>query len=286
MPDMDLKEIRRLVIIALFSDDELMEKLVLKGGNALDIVYGVGSRASLDIDLSIAQDFIDLKDTERRIFRSLTDRFDAAGYVIFDEKFGARPRKRKEGLSEVWGGYAIEFKLIDRDSFEKYKDDWSKLQKNAAPVAPNMSPKFKIEISKHEFVETKEEIELDDYTIYVYSLPMIVIEKLRAICQQMPEYHLRGYATARARDFYDIHSIVTAKEIDITTAENIDLINHIFEAKEVPLEFLGNIEQTREFHRENWQTVKESVSADLKNFDYYFEFVVQMTEELKASRII
>jgi predicted nucleotidyltransferase component of viral defense system len=286
MPDMDLKEIRRLVIIALFSDDELMEKLVLKGGNALDIVYGVGSRASLDIDLSIAQDFIDLEDTERRIFKSLTDRFDAAGYVIFDEKFEARPRKRKEVLSEVWGGYAIEFKLIDRDSFEKYKDDWSKLQKNAAPVAPNTSPKFKIEISKHEFVETKEEIELDDYTIYVYSLPMIVIEKLRAICQQMPEYHLRGYATARARDFYDIHSIVTAKEIDITTAENIDLINHIFEAKEVPLEFLGNIEQTREFHRENWQTVKESVSADLKDFDYYFEFVVQMTEELKASGII
>jgi predicted nucleotidyltransferase component of viral defense system len=284
---MDLKDIRRLVIIALFSDDELMEKLVLKGGNALDIIYGIGSRSSLDIDLSIAQDFIDLKDTERRIFKSIKDRFDAAGYVIFDDKFEAVPRKRKEDLSEVWGGYAIEFKMIDKANFEKHKDNLSKLQKNAIPVAPNHSPKFKIEISKFEFVEPKEEVELDDYTIYVYSLPMIVIEKLRAICQQMPEYHLRGYATSRGRDFYDIHSTITAEKIDITSTENIELIKRIFEVKEVPLEFLNNIEQTREFHRENWQTVIERVTGgDLKEFDFYFDFVVELTKKLKALRVI
>ncbi len=40
---MDLKDIRRLVIVALFSDDELMEKLVLKGGNALDVIYNIGT---------------------------------------------------------------------------------------------------------------------------------------------------------------------------------------------------------------------------------------------------
>lgn len=283
---MELKEIRRLVIIALFSDDELMEELVLKGGNALDIVHGIGSRTSLDIDLSIAKDFVDLKDTETRIFKSLKDRFDAAGYVIFDETFEARPRKRREGLSEVWGGYAIDFKLIDKTGHEKYKDDLTKLQKYAIPVAPNHSPKFKIEISKYEFVETKEEVDFDDYTIYVYSLPMIAVEKLRAICQQMPEYHLRGYPTPRARDFYDIHSIVTAKEINLTSAENIDLIQHIFEAKEVPLEFLNKVEETREFHRENWQAVIESVSGDLKDFDYYFDFVLQMIKDLKANGII
>ena len=283
---MDLKDIRRLVIIALFSDDELMEKLVLKGGNALDIIYDIGSRSSLDIDLSIAQDFVDLKDTERRIFRSLKDRFDAAGYVIFDESFEHRPRQRKEGLSEVWGGYAIEFKLIGKENFERFKDDLSNLRRNATPVAPNHSPKFKIEISKFEFVETKEEVELDEYTIYVYSLPMIVIEKLRAICQQMPEYHLRGYSTPRARDFYDVHSIIAAEEVDITTAENIDLIKQIFAVKEVPLDFLRNIEQTREFHRENWQAVIESVSGDIKEFDYYFDFVIQITEKLKTLRVI
>lgn len=35
-----LERIKTLAIVAMFSDDDLMERLVLKGGNALDIVYG------------------------------------------------------------------------------------------------------------------------------------------------------------------------------------------------------------------------------------------------------
>ena len=35
---MDFDQIRRLTIVALFSDDELSERLVLKGGNALSLV--------------------------------------------------------------------------------------------------------------------------------------------------------------------------------------------------------------------------------------------------------
>ena len=34
-----LEQVKKLVIIAMFSDDDLMERLVLKGGNLLDIVY-------------------------------------------------------------------------------------------------------------------------------------------------------------------------------------------------------------------------------------------------------
>ena len=34
-------------------DDVLLEQLVLKGGNAMALVYGFGSRASLDVDMSI-----------------------------------------------------------------------------------------------------------------------------------------------------------------------------------------------------------------------------------------
>ena len=57
---MDLKkleEIKRLAIIAMFSDDVLMDTLVLKGGNALDIVYKIASRSSIDLDFSMEQDF-------------------------------------------------------------------------------------------------------------------------------------------------------------------------------------------------------------------------------------
>lgn len=48
-----LDEIRKLGIIAMFSDDELMEMLVLKGGNAMALFYSEYSRASIDLDFSL-----------------------------------------------------------------------------------------------------------------------------------------------------------------------------------------------------------------------------------------
>jgi len=51
-----LEEIKRLVIIAMFSDDDLMDRFVLKGGNALDLAYKVSTRASMDVDLSMESD--------------------------------------------------------------------------------------------------------------------------------------------------------------------------------------------------------------------------------------
>lgn len=283
---MDLKEIRRIVIIALFSDDVLMEKFVLKGGNALDIIHNIGTRSSIDIDVSISDDFTDLEDTQNRLFKSLRDRFDASGYVVFDESFEPRPSVVREGRSIRWGGYQVEFKIIDRATFEKHQNDLEKLRRNAAFVSPNMHRKFKIDISKYEFCEAKQETELDSFTIYVYSLPMIAIEKIRAICQQMDEYKHRAYSTARARDFYDIYKIITAENIDLTTKENFNLLKHIFEAKEVPLNLIGKIRETKDFHLKDWDAVIQSVSGEIKDFDFYFDFVVKITDELEAFGIV
>ena len=52
---MDFDEIRRHTIVALFSDDALLEGLVLKGGNAISLIYGFGNRASLDLDWLIGR---------------------------------------------------------------------------------------------------------------------------------------------------------------------------------------------------------------------------------------
>ena len=46
-------DIKKAIVLGLFSNDYLLEKLVLKGGNALSLVYSISTRASLDIDLSI-----------------------------------------------------------------------------------------------------------------------------------------------------------------------------------------------------------------------------------------
>jgi Nucleotidyl transferase AbiEii toxin, Type IV TA system len=99
----DPAEIRKIAIIAMFSDDVLLNILVLKGGNAIDLVHGLSARGSFDIDFSMEGDFADLTQIRTRIFRALRDRFDSAGMIVFDEKFGPKPDVRREGLDERWG---------------------------------------------------------------------------------------------------------------------------------------------------------------------------------------
>ena len=53
----DSKQVKRLALVAMFSDDELMEKLVLKGGNALGLIHNVNGRMSFDIDMSMEDEF-------------------------------------------------------------------------------------------------------------------------------------------------------------------------------------------------------------------------------------
>jgi hypothetical protein len=130
-------------------------------------------------------------------------------------------------------------------------------------------------------VQGKREVEIDDYTVYVYSAEMIAIEKLRAICQQMPEYTPNRNRRARARDFYDIHLIATKTKTDLASAENLELSRHIFEAKEVPVSLLDKIFDYREFHRPDWDSVRASTRAPLREFDYYFDFVVAIAKSMK-----
>jgi hypothetical protein len=111
---------------------------------------------------------------------------------------------------------------------------------------------------------------------------MIAGEKLRAICQQMPDYRF-GNKTARARDFYDIHQIVSENEIDLTTRENLAMLAAIFSAKHVPPELLQHVDKYRDFHAPYWPAVKASISGAHEDFDYYFWFVVRLASNIHAA---
>jgi len=65
---MDLKlleTIKITAIQALVSDDDLMDRLILKGGNALDLVHKIAERASFDLDFSMKGSF----DTAQQILK-------------------------------------------------------------------------------------------------------------------------------------------------------------------------------------------------------------------------
>ncbi|MGB2806880.1 MAG: nucleotidyl transferase AbiEii/AbiGii toxin family protein [Sedimentisphaerales bacterium] len=282
-----LERIKKLSIIAMFSDDYLMDILVLKGGNAIDIVYGIASRSSLDLDFSIATEFnpIEMSSIKSRFEKALNRVFDESGYKIFDIKFGERPEDSGPDVPPFWGGYRLEFKLIDKTKYVELENDVQRLRLSAVDVGPGARKTYRIEISKWEYCDGKNAEELDDYTVYVYTPTMIVFEKLRAICQQMPEYSMflgKSYETARARDFFDIHTVVEHFNINLTTSENLNLLRGIFKAKEVPINLIGNIKEFREHHRQDFIAVENTVKPNIKikDFDYYFDYVVNKCNKL------
>jgi hypothetical protein len=276
---MDLADIRRLVIIAMFSDDVLFSLLALKGGNALNLVYRLGSRSSVDVDLSLSEDFVNLDDARDRIFRALRARFAEAKLVVFDERFSKRPPIAKDGEGK-WGGYQVDFKLMAQDKYRLATTEQAR--RESLVVGPSEQRVFSIQISKHEFCSGKVETELQSYSIYVYTPEMIIIEKLRAICQQMVEYPLRRHSTPRARDFYDIHSTIVGLSVNLAASGNMELVRNVFAAKHVELGLIAKIPEYREFHRQDWPAVELTVSGKIESFDFYFDFVIEQSQLFKS----
>jgi predicted nucleotidyltransferase component of viral defense system len=273
---MTLEEIRRSILAAVASDDALANSFVLKGGNALELVYKIGQRSSLDLDFSTPQDFDDAREVQARLFRALKERFASAGIEVFDEKFGPRPSNRKPGAR--WGGYNAEFKLIPTELHRTLAGDWDSMRRRALESGPNHERRFRIEISAFEYCEGKKAVKIDQYTCYAYTVEMVAVEKLRAICQQMPEYAQRLNPAPRARDFYDIWASVVEAPVDFSSGATHELVRHVFKAKEVELWLMSRIHEHREFHRADWPSVVNAVRTRLRRFDFYFEFVLGEVE--------
>lgn len=278
-PAVDLTLLRRRILTAVASDDLLVEQLVLKGGNALELIHRIGERASLDLDFSMEGDVEDSAELERRLRRAVEDRLDSIGYVVFDWRFGPRPQT---GGDPRWGGYRAEFKLIARDLFRQLNGELDSLRRQAQEIGPGHQRIFTIDISKFEFCKGNVVANVENYECHVYTPAMIAAEKVRALCQQMPEYPSRRTSSPRPRDFYDIHAIATVAGVRL--ADHVDILRHMFAAKEVPTSLARLLprEREREFHRQGWETVVQSVRGEAEPFDFYFDFVATETVTLQA----
>lgn len=287
-------QVKRLSIIALASDDLLMESLVLKGGNAIDLL-GTSelkklSRASYDLDFSMEADFDEeLSEISARIQKVIDATFLENDLVVFDYKFMEKPKKIAENLKDFWGGYNIEFKAITKTEFERLEGNLDKIRRGAISIRPNQSSKVEIEISKYEFIGDKVEMKIDGFSIYIYSPQMMVFEKLRAICQQLPHYAVvvpSHKPRPRARDFYDIWLICEQHEIDSYSDASKDLLKLIFDAKKVPLSFIKDVEANTAIHRQDWQNVLDTLPAseraEIKEFDFYLSFVLDKFKEFTS----
>lgn len=121
-----INRVKEITLIALYSDDDLMDNLVFKGGNALSLIYKISDRPSLDLDFSISGTFSDLQEIEKKIFRVITKAFKAEKYVVFDLKLLEKPENVSNDIAPFWRGYHVEFKIIDEELFEKFNGDEKK----------------------------------------------------------------------------------------------------------------------------------------------------------------
>lgn len=284
---MKREEVRRAVIVALAADDELGESLVLKGGNALGLVHHIGERASLDIDYSIEGDFEDIDAIKSRIERALDAEFSRRKLRVFDVKMGVRPELRgKADLRPRWGGWTVEFKLITLENWKRYAHQPEKRSMVAMSLDDGDKKAFQIDISKFEFVESAELVDFDGFELRVYSPAMIVYEKLRALCQQLPEYEPVTHPRPRPRDFVDIVSVLAEREDEVLAKS--ELLGLVFSAKDVPVEWLRRISESgqREFHRSAWVQVEQQLPPGAGEYETYYERVISFIGRLEASGIV
>jgi predicted nucleotidyltransferase component of viral defense system len=284
-----LRHIKTIALAAMASDDRLMEELVLKGGNALDLAYGVSTRASVDLDFSMGEDFESVDLLKARIERCLVDTFRDEGFAAFDVVLSQRPPSISDDLKDFWGGYQVEFKVISLEEYRDHSGSLEELRRHAKVVGEDNSKKFKIDISKNEYRGSTRFIEVSGLQVSVYTPEMIICEKLRAICQQMPEYsqivkRLRRPATARARDFFDIHAVCEKFGTDFQTDDFRSLLRKVFEVKRVPIRLLASISDYRGLHQPDFISVKATVKAGIvvREFDFYFDFVVDKCRALES----
>jgi hypothetical protein len=287
MHDNDLQSFKRQVILALFADNVLMQQLVLKGGNLLDVVYGISTRPSRDIDLSICGEVENLGLFRSTIENALRNWFGPKGYVVFDVNLREEPPHLTEEFRAFWGGYKVDFKIIDAGTYEKLAGDESRLRMAAKTVVDEHGKKFPIEISKYEYVDEKVAEIVDDLTVYAYSPRMLVAEKLRAICQQMPEdaSYLRKHASPRGRDFLDIHTVAEHFRVEFGNPGFHRTAQNVFHAKRVDLRLLSMIaaETTKEYHRPDFVSIAPTIRPgfELQPYDFYYNYVVEKCKLLE-----
>lgn len=286
-PDL-LKKIKTTTVISIFSDDDLLDLFVLKGGNAMDLVHQVSSRSSVDLDFSM-RDNLDIEFVKPKITEALVSGFKEIGYLAFDIKMTPKPKENLPSvLASFWGGYAVEFKIISLNTATELNENIDDMRRQAINLG--RGTKFEIDISCHEYIEGKQRTNFEDHTIYVYPPEMIVCEKLRAICQQLEEYgqiiKRNGLGKRRAKDFIDIETLITEFQIDLSQPNIQELLKQIFDIKKVPLNFLAKIREPeiQSFHQVGYDSVKDTVlpNKSLQTFNYYFDFVSKEVAKLET----
>jgi len=275
---MNIQEVIRECVVALFSNEILKRTLVLKGGTALHLIENLDSRLSVDIDFSIISAINNPEEYFSHLAETLKTHFHKLGYEVFDTQYSRRPKERSESKPRFWGGWCFEFKMID--SKEKLEDLEAK-RRNALIPDGAASSKISLEISEYEYCDSTEKVEIDGSIVTSYSTVLLILEKLRAICQQHPNYP-HGRLRNRARDYFDIYQLIRKHRSEKLYDELKHHFPQVFAAKEVPVTLLKDIFQPDfvAFQASHFKSVESTVKEKMEPFDFYLEQLKLLISDL------
>jgi len=263
-------------------DPVLSRLLILKGGCAMRLFDGLDSRLSIDADFSVEGAI----DPDSEVFsimeENLASMFHVDGYGVIDFRAQKRPKKSRPGFPAKWGGWACEFKLVPLEFALRSLE----VQRKRAliPMGAN-SPKITIDLSEFEYCGKRRVRTINGIKIRAYSPEMLVLEKIRAICQQHPDYSFRQEGRNRARDLFDIYELTESTDDDFKRRCRNHL-KKVFLAKEVPLDILQSLwsDPFIDELRRGFEQVRGTVRKRLFEFDFYVEhlrfFLIEIYPEV------
>lgn len=275
---MTIEEVIRESVVALFSNEILRRTLVLKGGSALFLVQDIDTRLSTDMDFSVSNEVENPVEYFAHVESALSNHFGKLDFEVFDTAFTKKPREGVETKPKFWAGWYFEFKLISTEFYSK-----ALAFKQRAALIPDgtASSKIEIEISEYEYCDSAESVELGGSIVTSYSTALLVLEKLRAICQQHPQYPY-GRLKNRARDYFDIYQLVKKYRSAELFEEMRRHLPQVFSAKDVSLGLLKGIfaQEFVEFQASHFGSVEATVKGKAESFDFYLEQARLLIAEL------
>lgn len=296
------EQIKNIIFKTIYSEEATKELLILKGGQSLSL-YGFSDRTSYDIDFTITKlQEKAFEEIEPILKRNLEKAFKEMDFYLFDYKFISKPKIRHVNLPPYWGGYALEFKLISntkKNELESVYTEKERINKAirdlAVSVGKNNSKKVQLEFSYHEYSENPMEMTIEgtNVIIKVYRPLIVIYEKIRALCQNIPGEHLPKNKSGRSRDLYDIYSIIFSKskyaleEKEIFDVQNIIELKKVFESKEVPLDLLLKLEDSYEILKKDFNEIfiLTLPEAEELSFQYLYNFTNYIMQECHSSLI-
>lgn len=279
---MKIEEVIEECLVAIYQNDIFNETLYLKGGQAFRIAEKSLERLSTDIDFSVKGSIEDPDSFFKILEVTLKNHFSAINLYAFDFNPVKKPKIAKTGAPDFWNGWAVSFKLIEKT---KMTYELDKLRREAIWPEGAEGKNINLEISQHEYCDSIQKIELRGSIIRSYSRALLILEKLRALCQQHPEYLLKGEGF-RARDYYDISTLLnkyTLKGESVALLAECKLhIDGVFSAKSVDKNLLLKITEPKftSIQAANWEQARATISGDKEPFAYYVSVVKDFINDI------